>query len=150
MWRATPKLTAPRYVPVLGQGGGRGPLPPAGPAHPSCHCQEEIRIDSTTVFVDPYEEADAQVRGPSGAAQSCPRPRSSPHPVQGVQASHCLTRLLRSGRRRSWRQRPQRAQPSQASPSRGARVPRRTARGWASTSAQRSRECPWCPPGSEP
>lgn len=26
-----------------------------------CH-QEEIRIDATTVFVDPYEEADAQVR----------------------------------------------------------------------------------------
>lgn len=24
--------------------------------------KEEIRIDSTTVFVDPYEEADAQVR----------------------------------------------------------------------------------------
>lgn len=24
--------------------------------------QEEIRIQTTTVFVDPYEEADAQVR----------------------------------------------------------------------------------------
>uniref|UniRef100_A0A452T9G1 Peptidylprolyl isomerase like 2 n=1 Tax=Ursus maritimus TaxID=29073 RepID=A0A452T9G1_URSMA len=28
--------------------------------------KEEIRIDSTTVFVDPYEEADAQVRRPWG------------------------------------------------------------------------------------
>uniref|UniRef100_A0A452T943 RING-type E3 ubiquitin-protein ligase PPIL2 n=1 Tax=Ursus maritimus TaxID=29073 RepID=A0A452T943_URSMA len=29
--------------------------------------KEEIRIDSTTVFVDPYEEADAQVRRPWGS-----------------------------------------------------------------------------------
>lgn len=55
--------------------------------------QEEIRIDATTVFVDPYEEADAQVRqvqlAMGKAAASCsscwagrtrdwPQPCSSP------------------------------------------------------------------------
>lgn len=38
-----------------------------------CH-QEEVRICATTVFVDPYEEADAQVRKvqdwPWGACQA--------------------------------------------------------------------------------
>lgn len=41
------------------------------PAHgPFCH-QEEVRICTTTVFVDPYEEADAQVSkvGPEKGTQ---------------------------------------------------------------------------------
>ncbi|XP_068846435.1 RING-type E3 ubiquitin-protein ligase PPIL2 isoform X2 [Capricornis sumatraensis] len=50
-----------------------------------------------------------------------------------------MLRSLRSARRLGWRQRPPRARPRAASPHRGARAPRRTARGWASTSAQQSR-----------
>lgn len=37
---------------------------------PFCH-QEEIRICATTVFVDPYEEADAQVRKVPGKSCCC-------------------------------------------------------------------------------
>lgn len=44
-----------------------------GPAHAPLPHQEEIRIDSTIVFVDPYEEADAQVRRGLGG-RLCPRP----------------------------------------------------------------------------
>lgn len=54
---------------------------------PGCLCpQEEIRIDATTVFVDPYEEADTQVRGAWLAGRkwlgaSCP--------ARGLQSSLC-------------------------------------------------------------
>ena len=44
-----------------------------GPAHAHLPRQEEIRVDSTIVFVDPYEEADAQVRKGLGG-RLCPRP----------------------------------------------------------------------------
>lgn len=60
----TPKLTVLRYVPRE----NKAPLPTgcylgkSAPllTEPFCH-QEEVRICTTTVFVDPYEEADAQV-----------------------------------------------------------------------------------------
>lgn len=80
----TPKLTALRSVPQsrgpplgLGAGWVAGEW---GPAHAHLPHQEEIRIDSTVVFVDPYEEADAQVR--RGWGDGCARswPGSVPGP----------------------------------------------------------------------
>lgn len=60
----TPKLTVLRYAPRE----NKAPLPTGccwGASaclltEPFCH-QEEVRICTTTVFVDPYEEADAQI-----------------------------------------------------------------------------------------
>lgn len=88
---------------------------------PLCH-QEEVRICTTTVFVDPYEEADAQVRkgrvGPEDGAKQvtawlcwlgaggAPRPRPAfalllAGGEEGSSDSSTPSRLPRSGRRHS-------------------------------------------------
>ena len=140
------------------------------PAHAHLPYQEEIRIDSTVVFVDPYEEADARVRRGWGG-QLCPQlacfcPRSPTW--ASAQARLHLAPTDRRGaqedtaggggpRERGQEQpappgepgppgippgRGQVHQPGShvSNPPRGARAPRRTARAWASTSARRSRE----------
>lgn len=74
-----PKVRAPEQR-ALSLGSELGGWRAAeGPAHAHLPRQEEIRVDSTIVFVDPYEEADAQVRKGLGGrlclrpAQFCPR-----------------------------------------------------------------------------
>lgn len=92
-------------------GKARGPVASRQPGSPApAPLQEEIRIDSTTVFVDPFEEADAQVRRVQlphgeglGGVMSGPR-------GCGPAATLLRHRLPRSGRRHSSRRQPQRAQ----------------------------------------
>ena len=68
-----PKVRAPEQR-ALSLGSELGGWQAAGgPAHAHLPRQEEIRVDSTIVFVDPYEEADAQVRKGLGG-RLCPRP----------------------------------------------------------------------------
>lgn len=114
----TPKLTALRYVPWEKRGAtpqarqaGKGPVVSCQPCSlASPLLQEEIRIDSTTVFVDPYEEADVQVRRAQLPHREGLRGGLSSPRGLGPATSLLHHRLLRSGRRHSSRRQPQRAQ----------------------------------------
>lgn len=65
-----PKVCAQGEQSTTAHGVLFGEVLPACSREPLCH-QEEVRICTTTVFVDPYEEADAQVSevGPEKGAK---------------------------------------------------------------------------------